>query len=198
MKQIIKTILVVLLAAVVVNTASAKNDNDKKNMEEVASSQAKVIAGDLKLDETTTTKFVDTYVACQKEIWSECPPPKPDAKITTDAEAETAILQQFEHGQKMLDIRRKYYEEYKKFLTPLQIERMYRLERKMMGRLAKKHYLNDKRQEARDKRKKARDKRKKLATSVVNRAKSKIIGTISLLEQKTHSNRRRRYAFLSI
>lgn len=61
------------------------------------------------------------------------------AQAATEAESEQAIKARFEHSRKILDIRQKYYEEYSKFLTQKQIKRVYELERRMMGRLAKRN-----------------------------------------------------------
>ncbi|EGF52450.1 hypothetical protein [Bacteroides fluxus] len=43
--------------------------------------------------------------------------------------------ERFAHSQKILDLRKKYYLKYSKFLTPTQIEKVYVLERRMMNRL---------------------------------------------------------------
>ena len=55
----------------------------------------------------------------------------------TDKEAEGFIKARFDNSEKILNIRKKYYKEYSKFLTQTQIERVYKLERQMMNRMAK-------------------------------------------------------------
>ena len=92
-------------------------------------------------DEATTKQFVETYTACQKEIWALGPRMKGARKQTnaqqqTEAEAKQDIALQFERSEKLLQIRQKYYAEYSKFLTQNQIKRVYVLERRMMKRLA--------------------------------------------------------------
>ena len=42
----------------------------------------------------------------------------------------------FDHSQKILDLRKKYYKKFSQFLTPQQIERSYKLERQSLKRLA--------------------------------------------------------------
>ena len=59
----------------------------------------------------------------------------------TDAEAEKAIKDRFEHSEKILRIREKYYKEYCKFLTQKQIQRVYELEQKTMKRLGKRGHM---------------------------------------------------------
>lgn len=49
------------------------------------------------------------------------------------------IQNRFDRSQKLLDIRKKYYDEYSKFLTQKQIERVYELEKQMMKRLSDRH-----------------------------------------------------------
>ena len=58
-------------------------------------------------------------------------------KAKTDAETEEAIEERFDRSQKLLDIRKKYYKEYSKYLTPKQIQRVYSIEKNMMKRLGK-------------------------------------------------------------
>lgn len=50
--------------------------------------------------------------------------------MLTDAEVEADIKTRFAQSRKMLDIREKYYEEFRKFLSPKQVQKMYNLERR--------------------------------------------------------------------
>ena len=56
---------------------------------------------------------------------------------STEAESEKAIKERFDRNEKVLKIREKYYKEYSKFLSQVQIERAYKLERQSMKRLAR-------------------------------------------------------------
>ena len=47
----------------------------------------------------------------------------------SDEETEQVLKERFGHSQKILDLRRKYYAIYSKFLTQKQIRRVYELER---------------------------------------------------------------------
>lgn len=142
MKTIMKLWLVAALMLMGTATISAQNNQRQRlTREELADKQARHIAQTMAFDEATTKQFVETYTACQKEIWALGPRMKggrQKAKVQqqTEAEAKEDIAMQFERSEKLLQIRQKYYAEYSKFLTQNQIKRVYVLERRMMKRLA--------------------------------------------------------------
>lgn len=139
MKRIIRMLFLAVVMAALCGTANAqKSEKQRMSREQLAEVQARHIARQLAFDDKTTAKFVDTYTRCQKEIWTLAPRNK-DRRGTakTDAETEKAMKERFERSQKLLDIREKYYEEYSKFLTPKQIQRVYAIEKNMMNRLGK-------------------------------------------------------------
>ena len=136
-----------MLAAVVLmacyGTIYAQNGNRQRlTREELAEKQARYIADEMVMDDTVTERFVETFCRFQKEIWALGPRTGRDslrnASAGTDTETEQEIKARFEHSQKILDIRKKYYKEYSEFLTQKQIKRVYELERQMMNRLASK------------------------------------------------------------
>ena len=142
MKTIMKLWLVAALMLMGTATISAQNNKRQRlTREELADKQARHIAQTMAFDESTTKQFVETYTACQKEIWALGPRMKGARKQAntqqqTEAEAKEDIAMQFERSEKLLQIRQKYYAEYSKFLTQNQIKRVYVLERQMMKRLA--------------------------------------------------------------
>lgn len=142
MKTIMKLWLVAALMLMGTATISAQNNKRQRlTREELADKQARHIAQTMAFDEATTKQFVETYTACQKEIWALGPRMKGARKQAntqqqTEAEAKEDIAMQFERSEKLLQIRQKYYAEYSKFLTQNQIKRVYVLERRMMKRLA--------------------------------------------------------------
>lgn len=142
MKTIMKLWLVAALMLMGTATISAQNNQRQRlTREELADKQARHIAQTMAFDEATTKQFVETYTACQKEIWALGPRMKGARKQAntqqqTEAEAKQDIALQFERSEKLLQIRQKYYAEYSKFLTQNQIKRVYVLERRMMKRLA--------------------------------------------------------------
>lgn len=137
MKNLLKINLMALLLMVFCTMATAQNPQQRMSREQLAEKQAKHIAHELAFDETTTQQFVETYCAYQQEVWALGPRQKPEP--TNDEEAEQAIKERFERSQQILDLREKYYEEYSKFLTQKQIQRVYELERQAMNRLEKHH-----------------------------------------------------------
>jgi Spy/CpxP family protein refolding chaperone len=122
------------------NSAAQANKKQRMSREQMAEAQAKHIARELALDDATSQKFVETFSAYQKEVWTLSPKGKgmrQKKDNLSDAEAEKAIKDQFEHSQKILNLRQEFYKKYSKFLTPKQILRVYELERNSMNRLAK-------------------------------------------------------------
>jgi len=144
MKTIVKFVLVAVMAIATTGQAFAQPQDKKQRMsrEQLAEMQARHIADEMAFDDVTTEKFINTYTSCQKEVWALHPQRphkdkgnKPEAM--TEEQTEKAIKDRFEHSQKLLDIRQKYYAKYSKFLTQKQIERVYQLEQQMMRKLDK-------------------------------------------------------------
>lgn len=129
MKNLLKINLMAMLVLAFCTIGIAQDHHQRISREELADKQAKYIAQELAFDEATTQQFVETFCACQQEMWALGP--KHKAEPTNDEEAEQAIKERFEHSQQILDLRQKYYEEYSKFLTPMQIQQVYKMERKV-------------------------------------------------------------------
>lgn len=127
--------MIAMIMVMVAGAAMAQDKKQRANREQLAEMQARHIAAELALDDATTAKYVATYCECQKEIWALGPRMK--RSEMTDGNADAAIKQRFDRSQQILSIREKYYEKYRKFMTPKQIERAYQLERKAMQRLGK-------------------------------------------------------------
>lgn len=141
MKSLLKFNLMAVIVLAFCTMGLAQDKQQRMNREQLAEKQAKYIAGQLTLDETTTQRFVETFCAYQQEVWALGP--KRQAEPTNDEEAEQAIKERFQRSQQILALREKYYDEYSKFLTPSQIQQVYKLERQAMNRLAK-HKRDDK------------------------------------------------------
>ena len=120
----------------------AQNEKQRMNREQLAEKQAKHIAQELSFDEATTQRFIETYCACQQEVWALGPRQK--AETVTEEEAEQVIKERLERSRAVLDLREKYYEEYSKFLTQKQILRVFELEHQSMDRLHKHREHNQK------------------------------------------------------
>lgn len=113
------------------------------NKEQMQEMQCNQIIKGLALDDATAAKFTPVYKkymeemretrnmnACKKadnKVASDKKTPKP---APTDAEVEQSIKGRFAQSRKMLDIREKYYGEFRKFLSPKQIQKMYNMEKR--------------------------------------------------------------------
>lgn len=111
--------------------------------EQMQEMQCNQIVKGLALDDATAAKFIPVYKKYMEEMRSTRDmnrKKKPDTKMSvdkqtskpvpTDAEVEAAIKARFAQSRKMLDIREKYYDEFRKFLSPKQIQKMYNLEKR--------------------------------------------------------------------
>lgn len=122
----------------------AKSERRQFNREQMQEMQANQIIKGLALDDATATKFIPVYKSYMEEMRatrSTMNARQPDGKqnltdkkapkpIPTDAEVEQSIKARFAQSRKMLDIREKYYNEFRKFLTPKQIQKMYNMEKR--------------------------------------------------------------------
>ena len=108
----------------------------RMTIEQMTDMQANKIIGDLGLDDKTAAKFKDVYKKYIKEmddLRKEYMPKKPDFKpgedktppMPTDADVDKMMRDRFKQSRKMLDIREKYYDEFRKFLSPKQVEKVY-------------------------------------------------------------------------
>lgn len=146
MKNIIKVVvLIVAMMASNANLYAQKVEQQRITREQLAETQAQFIANEMAMDDETTRQFVETFCQFQKEIWALGPRPKREKSHLSDKEAEQAMNERFAHSQKILDLRKKYYLKYSKFLTPTQIEKVYVLERRMMNRLFQRSQNKDNR-----------------------------------------------------
>lgn len=126
-----------MIAACGMSAAAKDTDSQKLAREKLAVRQASYIAGKLDLDKETTQKYIDTYCRYQQKIWD------------LGSEKGLNTEQRLDRSQKILDLRKKFYKEYKKFLTEEQIEKAYRLEKQIFDRKTK-YYKRSQRRNKRD------------------------------------------------
>ena len=136
----------VLRVAVLMGTQvmNAQNETNKRTdkrmrprmtMEQLADKQAAKIVTDLGLDDKTAAKFTDVYKKYMKElddVRKEFPlygikgmKAKTQASIPTDEEVDKMMRDRFKQSRKMLEVREKYYDEFRKFLSPKQVQKVY-------------------------------------------------------------------------
>jgi hypothetical protein len=103
------------------------------SMEKVAEMQANKIIGELGLDDKTAAKFTDVYKKYMKEMNDLRKEYMPKVKagevsmstMPTDAEVDKMMRDRFKQSRKMLDIREKYYDEFRKFLSAKQVQKVF-------------------------------------------------------------------------
>ena len=103
------------------------------SMETVAEMQANKIIGELGLDDKTAAKFTDVYKKYMKEMNDLRKEYMPKVKagevsmssMPTDAEVDKMMRNRFKQSRETLDIREKYYDEFRKFLSPKQVQKIY-------------------------------------------------------------------------
>lgn len=140
MKKVNLVCLIMGMVWLFVGSVSAQDSEKKRpSREQLAELQARHIAGTLALDDATAKKFVDAYRDYQQEVWnSDASMRKKENQSLTDAEIEKNIKERFARSRKLIDIREKYYDVYRDFLSPKQIQRVYELEKQVMKRFENK------------------------------------------------------------
>ena len=140
MKKVNLVCLIMGMVWLFVGSVSAQDSEKKRpSREQLAELQARHIAGSLALDDATAKKFVDAYRDYQQEVWnSDASMRKKENQSLTDAEIEKNIKERFARSRKLIDIREKYYDVYRDFLSPKQIQRVYELEKQVMKRFENK------------------------------------------------------------
>ena len=118
------------------NKPKEKKEHKRPTMEQISEMQSRRIVDELGLDDKTANKFTEVYKKYMKEmddLRKQYMPAKPDfkkgeppmPKSLTDAEVDKMMRDRFKQSRKMLDIREKYYDEFRKFLSPKQVQKVY-------------------------------------------------------------------------
>lgn len=130
-----------------------KDKRQRHTPEQFMERQTNQMVNTLMLDDAAAARFVPVYQNYLKEL-RECrmmnrrhpssgqgteqkgmkPQPKP---VLTDAEVERQIKGRFAQSRKILDVREKYYDEFRKILSPKQIMKIYRTEQNNADKLKK-------------------------------------------------------------
>ena len=108
----------------------------RMSMEQMVEMQSNKFVGEWGLDDKTADKFREVYkkyMAEMNDLRKKDMPKKPEAKPEegkaptppTDAEVDKMMRERFAQSRKMLDIREKYYDEFRKFLAPKQVQKIF-------------------------------------------------------------------------
>lgn len=125
----------VFMLAALMSAAAAEPASDSRT--ELAQKEGRLFADKLGLDDSTAEKFIKIYVENQQEKWALQPRKQRHKNRVnrTDAQIDSAINAQFDNSQKLLDMRKKYYKQYRKLLTAKQVQMLYDQESKMNTRM---------------------------------------------------------------
>ena len=126
-----------------------KDKRQRHTPEQFMERQTNQMVNTLMLDDAAAARFVPVYQNYLKEL-RECrmmnrakqraegtgvkPEPKP---LLTDAEVEQQIKGRFAQSRRILDVREKYYNEFRKILSPKQIMKIYQTEQNNADKLKK-------------------------------------------------------------
>lgn len=128
-------LLALMLLFAVPFTSPAFAQNPGKGNAAKTEERSHHMAAILGLNDANAKRFVDLYTKYTAEVraahqkYRKIKPTKGGAPLT-DQQVKTNTENQFTLSQAILDIRKKYYHEYVKFLTARQIDTLYELEKK--------------------------------------------------------------------
>lgn len=126
MKQLLQTIIIAIVVMASGMSAMAQaNSSQRLSRKELAVKQAQYIARELAFDKSNTDKYVETFCQYRNEVWAL----GPRKNLTTE--------QRLERSQQILDLRKKYNAIYRGFLTEQQLDRAYKLEKRLLNRMGK-------------------------------------------------------------
>lgn len=126
MKQLLQTIIIAIVVMASGMSAMAQaNSSQRLSRKELAVKQAQYIARELAFDKSNTDKYVETFCQYRNEVWAL----GPRKNLTTE--------QRLERSQQILNLRKKYNTIYRGFLTEQQLDRAYKLEKRLLNRMGK-------------------------------------------------------------
>lgn len=105
-----------------------KRKRAKMTCEAMDSMQCNRMGRELMLDDAATAKFNVLYNKFQKEWREGCPTvmqKKNNQSVKGDAAKEEAFKNRLAQQRRMLDLQEKYYPEFRKILSPEQINKLY-------------------------------------------------------------------------
>lgn len=133
MKNIVSTLLFVLSLLVSLNTESQNLDRFPLLRQRINQAKLREIRISLNLDQPTFAQFRPIYLKYEHEISGiDLIKMARLMKVDTDSlsaeEADQLIVNQMESAKQLINIREKYYKEFKTVLKPQQIIKLYQTE----------------------------------------------------------------------
>lgn len=146
MKKYLFLMLVAFTMMGNLTTATAQTpmggNKQRLSAEQIIQKRTAQMAQTLMLDDETTNKFAPIYsqylkdrMDCMKNTNRVKGQKRNMANNMTDEEAENMIKNKFAQSRKLLDIQEKYYNQFRRILTPKQILKIYQSEKATHQRL---------------------------------------------------------------
>ena len=156
MKRVLAIVMLVSLlstVAVAQERGERGERGQRPNKEQISKMKIKRMVKELALDNRTAEEFTATYTEYQQEIAlinEKYPKGMPEfdmapdksrkemkeQQMPTDEEVVQEIMDGFARERALLDLKEQFYYKFSKFMTPQQIQKMYRMEnapRRMQG-----------------------------------------------------------------
>lgn len=133
MKNIVAVVLFVAALVAGLNAESQNFDRFPRLRERITQAKLREIKASLKLDQATFDRFRPVYVRYEQEVTSidfrkMGRLMKVDADSLSATEADQLIVNQIDAAKRLVQIREKYYHEFKQVLAPQQIIKLYQTE----------------------------------------------------------------------
>jgi Spy/CpxP family protein refolding chaperone len=133
MKNILATLLFVLTLVVSLNVQSQNADRFPMLRERIIQAKLREIKLTLNLDQATFEQFRPIYLKYEREVSGvDFRKLGRLMKVESDSlsteEADQLIVNQLESARKLINIREKYYKEFRTVITPQQIIKLYQTE----------------------------------------------------------------------
>lgn len=138
MRQIIISAVAALMAILSVMPASAQNQS-KANQEELLAKRIEMLTAELGLGEDSAAEFEQIYRAYRKDIRMVATNKKSRVKPEniTNENAIEYLQAKFMNNIAMTTVKQNYINEFLRVLTPVQIEKMYRIDDKIANEARK-------------------------------------------------------------
>lgn len=133
MRQIIKLQLILVFLLIGFASGAQNGDRFPRLRERIAQAKLREIGVSLKLDQKTLDRFRPIYLNYEREITAVNfrkigKLMRVDADSLSAEEADRLIVEQLKAAKSMVEIREKYYYEFKKVLQPQQVIKLYQTE----------------------------------------------------------------------
>lgn len=133
MKNIIAFVFFITTMVVGLNVEAQNLDRFPRLRERIAQAKLREIKASLQLDEATFNRFSPVYLRYEQEVTSidfrkMGRLMKVDADSLSTSDADELIVNQLTAAKQLVQIREKYYHEFRKVIAPQQIIKLYQTE----------------------------------------------------------------------